>query len=169
MIFYDTKANLFLSKKVDDLIGHIDILPILIETLEFNASTPLAGQNILKKPRFYVVSETLQKKSRPDIWNGEDVETDFKIIGVRTKDEKLIYFERENCFEYYDLKNDKNEKTPVKFREGPAHLSQLNKIISNRLDNIKKHCDIYGNSFEYLSQSKKTELIEKNLKALGYL
>lgn len=169
LIFYDTKQELFVDESVNDLIGHIDILPILIEILELSTHSQLCGQNILKKPRYFVVSETLQKKSRSDSWNGEDVTSDYKIISVRTKNEKLIYFERENCYEYYDLKNDQKEQNPVKFKEEPVRLSRLNNIISDRLDNIQKHCDMYGNSFNYLSNSKNTELIEKNLKALGYL
>lgn len=170
LIFYDTKGQLFKNESVDYLIGHIDIIPILINRLNLNThvATNLTGQNVFEKPRNYILSETLQSKERTDSWNGENIINDYKIICIRTKTEKLIYYERENNFEYFNLLIDPEEKKAIKLEWDQDKVSILKNIISKRLNDINAHCEIYKKSIASFSNIEETELIKKNLKALGY-
>ena len=119
-------------------------------------------------PARYVMLETLESKlpfKRGQRFLGGVDLNDFLIIGARSIDKKVIYYESTREYEAFDLMKDPLERCsqPIDFR-----FKELKELVDSRYQKINQSRRDKIVKFQFNSEKDK-KIITSQLRALGYI
>ena len=130
-----------------DLVSLLDIVPTILEALDFDSPDELVGQNLLEnEERKYVITET----------NTEDVS-----VAARTSAYKLIV--EDDRMEFYDLEADPDEQSD-RSSDGLPAQSRLEQVLDEFFE--ENTIGYHGGDEEYGDITAHTQ---DRLRDLGYL
>lgn len=162
-----------LQRFKDRLVGHIDLAPTILHACQIPVPEVMIGNNLFAGPldgrENRIFCETLQqrRRARRKSLQGFDIDDDYLVLTVRTETHKLIYYEREERFEFFDLQADPQEQHNIYMPDDPL-VGSLREALAVRKQQIRRSPPLEEFLEPELSEME-GKVIEEHLRGLGYL